>query len=823
MTSETTAEQPILLDVLVLGGGVQGLWLLRDLTEAGYAAALLDPNPIGGAQTLHSQGFIHHGHAYPHLDADAPQTFKRAVAKWTPLLNDAPEVVARDRAYVGFLALTNALFWQRSWMERTLRFASTPQPPGFPENTLERIYYTPQAQIRPGKLARHLATPFESAIGHGKVELVDLSRDDSRVDAVIARVADKRIKIQPSFVVLAAGAANEALVRLPFLLKVDLPPTHTRQSFVLAVRSEGPPLPEIALLVPDLWLFIVAQRMDDGAPIWLVSSGIDEEEMRGPFTDTARTFLQKLRLAFPTIFDGEAFAQLRFGYYLGTKVEARVAGNKDPPPVITAVHPLERSNVILVWPTKLTLAPLASEQVLDALRKHGLTPSGARVGLRLPEPTYGAERWASLELQPWDDFESTLRAAPRFKAAPDEGPRAESAPKPRRQDRGWQILRHVLVPRTAKRVRVFYHCVAAVGQGTFPKPAAVSGGLSGANIVMEALGKLREHEDQYDFHSINVTDPQLTEDAWVAHREDDLILLDSPICRDASFTEVPHNQYAHRVLRDLRRIRGWTMSTGIKVLTEKDAGVNPKESLALVIGEKAHVANAVWDCGLMARLPNPYKRGSSVLLLSGLHAPATHAAASLVADPACAAEFFKRVEKVPEYFAIGFQVKRSYWPEDLRCPEPLDPEKMFEVISSPWRETALFMSHSSKDDAAASWLVNALRERGHEAVSMRRFRAPYSFRDQIHDAIGTAGHLIFLWSENFKNSDECMAELAWGSGLEKDRRIKLMFVAADGTRLPLGHETQLSPKLLRRGSNEDWWIEGGEARMQELEDWLRVR
>src|SRR5690606_9516637 len=52
------------LDVLVVGGGIAGLWLLNRLVAAGYSAALIEKGDLGGGQTVHAQGIIHGGTKY---------------------------------------------------------------------------------------------------------------------------------------------------------------------------------------------------------------------------------------------------------------------------------------------------------------------------------------------------------------------------------------------------------------------------------------------------------------------------------------------------------------------------------------------------------------------------------------------------------------------------------------------------------------------------------------------------------------------------------------------------------------------------------------
>ncbi|MGB0360727.1 MAG: FAD-dependent oxidoreductase, partial [Endozoicomonas sp.] len=51
-------------DVVVIGGGIAGLWLFRTLNTLGYKSILLEQNSLGGGQTIKSQGIIHGGTKY---------------------------------------------------------------------------------------------------------------------------------------------------------------------------------------------------------------------------------------------------------------------------------------------------------------------------------------------------------------------------------------------------------------------------------------------------------------------------------------------------------------------------------------------------------------------------------------------------------------------------------------------------------------------------------------------------------------------------------------------------------------------------------------
>ncbi|MCH8259649.1 MAG: FAD-dependent oxidoreductase, partial [Planctomycetes bacterium] len=52
------------LDVVILGGGGAGLWLLDELVRRDFSVLLLEANELGSGQTVASQGIIHGGLKY---------------------------------------------------------------------------------------------------------------------------------------------------------------------------------------------------------------------------------------------------------------------------------------------------------------------------------------------------------------------------------------------------------------------------------------------------------------------------------------------------------------------------------------------------------------------------------------------------------------------------------------------------------------------------------------------------------------------------------------------------------------------------------------
>ena len=76
-------------DIVIIGGGIAGLWLLNRLRQKNYSVILLESEALGAGQTGLSQGIIHGGMKYAlqgkitsatEAIADMPTVWKQCLA-----------------------------------------------------------------------------------------------------------------------------------------------------------------------------------------------------------------------------------------------------------------------------------------------------------------------------------------------------------------------------------------------------------------------------------------------------------------------------------------------------------------------------------------------------------------------------------------------------------------------------------------------------------------------------------------------------------------------------------------------------------------------
>src|SRR5215470_16371130 len=64
MTARNRTRDATDVDVVIVGGGIAGLWLLNLLVARGHDTILLERSAFGDGQSIYSQGIVHGGVKY---------------------------------------------------------------------------------------------------------------------------------------------------------------------------------------------------------------------------------------------------------------------------------------------------------------------------------------------------------------------------------------------------------------------------------------------------------------------------------------------------------------------------------------------------------------------------------------------------------------------------------------------------------------------------------------------------------------------------------------------------------------------------------------
>lgn len=397
------------LDVLVVGGGIAGLWVLERLVRRGFAAALVEQDRLGSGQTIAAQGMIHGGLKYA-LDgritraaatvAAMPERWRACLAgrgevdlRSTRLLADACHLWSGD----GPGGRLSALLASRALRGRVELLARPDYPSFFADPAFTgSLHRLGDPVIDPRSLLATLA-------GRHRALTLALENVAGRLQRRGGRflLDAGDLRLSAGLLALTAGAGNAGLLAA---LGLDRPEMQLRPLHQVRVQTTHPH-PVHAHCVTGLRrteprLTLTSHPRSDGGPGWnwslggaLASEGVDRDP--DAQIDVARNELE-------TLVPWVDLSRARFSSARIDRAEARQLRERRPDGA--QVHAAD--GVITAWPTKLTLAPDLGDRVL------------AEVG----EPDHGSPRRAAA-------LEEALAERRHPKVATDRtGPEAATDP-----------------------------------------------------------------------------------------------------------------------------------------------------------------------------------------------------------------------------------------------------------------------------------------------------------------------------------------------------------------------------------------------------------
>lgn len=405
-------ESTIRNDVLIIGGGVQGLWLLNDLRSEGYSAFLLERRELGGEQTCHSHVYLHKGHLY--RETALAKRLTEVNLRWDAWLSRNRPRRGVLPSYFGFQNPGDAQERTHLWDQAGLTYRLVSQPPALRGGKVRITYQSPEICLDGESLVRKLSRgmmPFITRID--EVESVQMESNTGTVEQVEARTpAGVRLIFRPQALVLAAGAGNQSLLNLatggrqPLMGRLS-GVQQLRKAYMLIVCGNKGRLKPLTGVFQMGGLFIVSRQIGEKT-VWLVSDDrssslfFNEDWMLYDGREWLPRVIASLRQLAPKYFRYPQ--RLEWGLYEAPKAEGRASGFL---PTEERIEQFKLKNLWAVWPTKLTLAPTVSQEVVSQIRKIIRRP-GSKVSKAWAAahmaPKVAPERWKKTPLTSWSEF-----------------------------------------------------------------------------------------------------------------------------------------------------------------------------------------------------------------------------------------------------------------------------------------------------------------------------------------------------------------------------------------------------------------------------------
>ena len=388
-------SQSLSTDVLIVGGGIAGLWLNARLRRQGFATVLVECGSLGGGQSLKSQGIIHGGAKYAlhgaltgasEAIADMPRRWREALAGAGELDLSGVRILS-DAHYLwspGTLAgnLTS-FFASKAVRGRVDQVKGEQLPPALQHPKFKgKVYRLAELVLDvPSLIARLAELAGDGLLAARQVEPL---REGGELCGLI--VDGREIRAQR--VVLSAGAGNAELLAA---LGIEQPAQQLRPLHM--VLAKGPALkPLYAHCLgggPKPRVTVTTHPAADGQWVWYLGGDLAEADGVARDEGAQVAAAQKEMAALLPWVDQ---SQTRWATLRVDRAEPAQSGLVRPDNAFLA----EQQNLLVGWPTKLALAPDFADRVLATLQRDGVTPAHHASLPELPRPALGQPVWETL-------------------------------------------------------------------------------------------------------------------------------------------------------------------------------------------------------------------------------------------------------------------------------------------------------------------------------------------------------------------------------------------------------------------------------------------
>lgn len=359
-------------NVLIIGGGATGLWLLDRLRRDGRSALLVESNALGTGQTIAAQGILHSGLKYSLqglLTASARQA-REMPNLWRKCLEgesqpDLAQTEVRSQSF--YLWGTNSASSKLGMLGARLGLQVTPKAVS-PHNAPDILRACPGAIFRVGEqviscgsfLANLAETNQQHILQVAQEEGTRLipGSDGKGTSAVVTSPEGRQVAVIADWVVLAAGQGNGALRQS---VGLDPKKQQTRPLHMVMVRGGLPEFYGHCVDGATTRVSITSAKTEQGEVVWQVGGQLAEEGV----SLSRDQLIAKARCELSATLPGLDLAGTAWSTYRVERAEGVTMTGGRP----ESYRVEKDGNLLTAWPTKLVLVPQLVDHLSDLIAK----------------------------------------------------------------------------------------------------------------------------------------------------------------------------------------------------------------------------------------------------------------------------------------------------------------------------------------------------------------------------------------------------------------------------------------------------------------------
>ena len=383
----------ITVDVLIVGGGIAGLWTLARLRQAGYKAVLLEDDALGAGQTRFAQGIIHGGTKYAltgkltassEAVADMPALWRDSY-HGKGVLDLSKATLLSEAHYLwstsSLTSRVSGFFASKVMRARTSELDKNTRPAIFRHADFKgQIYALDEPVFDAMSVVRALAEPVMDSILAIKEDSIKYKNNELSVEAR----EGQQFVFNFKKIVLTAGQGNAALLSG---LGLQQPEMQLRPLKMVMMRGGLSDMVFAHCMGASVnpRITITSNRDEHGEVVWYLGGQLAEDGVRRSDAEQIECAKSEVAELIPWL------DQSRSQWAILDINRAEVKKPDGQRPDTFYVEQCDK--VITAWPTKMALSPMMAEHILKMINDENTGCAEDDNLPAWPNPAYASLPW----------------------------------------------------------------------------------------------------------------------------------------------------------------------------------------------------------------------------------------------------------------------------------------------------------------------------------------------------------------------------------------------------------------------------------------------